>query len=152
MISQAALRRLAAVAVAAMTLTGASMAGTISAGASSVLAGGGSSFAGIEMNQWTDDVSNPPYSLQISYNPTSSGDGRTFFREGTDAYGVSDIPYQGSATGDPPPAFAFEYIPVVAGGLSFMYNLPGNPPPALKLNANTACGIFTGEITNSDDT
>ena len=38
---------------------------------------------------------------------------------------------------------------MVAGGLGFMYNLPGDPP--LKLDADTACGIFTGEITNWDD-
>ena len=101
------------------------------------------------MNQWTDDVSSLSPPLEVTYNPTSSGDGRTFFRNGTDAYGVTDIPYQGNGQGDPPPAFAFEYIPMVAGGLGFMYNLPGNP--VLKLNAATACGIFTGEITNWDD-
>jgi ABC-type phosphate transport system substrate-binding protein len=102
------------------------------------------------MNQWTDDVSSLSPPLQVSYNPTSSGDGRTFFRGGTDAYAVSDIPYQGeSAGGDTPPSFPFEYIPIVAGGLGFMYNLPGNP--VLRLNADTACGIFTGEITNWDD-
>ncbi len=117
--------------------------------AASALAGGGSSFAGVEMNQWTDDVSSLSPPLEVTYNPTSSGDGRTFFRNGTDAYGVTDIPYQGNGQGDPPPAFAFEYIPMVAGGLGFMYNLPGNP--VLKLNAATACGIFTGEITNWDD-
>ncbi len=101
------------------------------------------------MNEWTDDVSSLSPPINISYNPTSSGDGRTFFRNGTDAYGVSDINYQTEAANDPLPSFSFEYIPIVAGGLGFMYNLPGNP--VLKLDANTACGIFTGEITNWDD-
>ena len=124
--------------------------GNLAPGTSSTLAGGGSSFVGVEMVQWTDDVTTISPPLQLSYNPTSSGDGRTFFRNGTDAYGVSDIPYQGQPASDPPPGFSFDYIPIVAGGLSFMYNLPGDP--ALKLNASTACGIFTGEITNWDDT
>ena len=71
--------------------------------AASALAGGGSSFAGVEMNQWTDDVSSLSPPLEVTYNPTSSGDGRTFFRNGTDAYGVTDIPYQGNGQGDPLP-------------------------------------------------
>lgn len=117
--------------------------------AGSTLAGGGSSFAAVEMNQWTDDVQslNPP--LEISYTPSSSGNGRTDFREGTIAYADSDIPYQGSSAANPAPGFSFEYIPVVAGGLSFMYNLPGIT--TLKLDAAAACGIFTGEIKTWDD-
>ena len=113
------------------------------------LAGGGSSFAGVEMDQWTDDVSSLSPPVNISYNPTSSGDGRTWFRNETSAYAVSDIAYQGESSADPTPAFSFEYIPIVAGSLGFMYNLPGNP--VLRLSAGTACGIFTGEITRWDD-
>ena len=127
----------------------ASSAGSLTPDASSALGGGGSSFAGIEMNQWTDDVSslNPP--IEISYTPSSSGTGRQYFRSGNYPYAVSDIAFQGSVAEDLPPNFPFDYIPIVAGGLGFMYNLPNKP--AIKLTAAVACGIFTGEITNWDD-
>ena len=80
-------------------------AGTAPADAASTLAGGGSSFAGIEMDQWTDDVQSIVPPVEISYTPSSSGNGRTYFRAGTYPFAVSDIPYQGSqAAGDVPPA------------------------------------------------
>jgi phosphate transport system substrate-binding protein len=121
-------------------------AGTAPADAATTLAGGGSSFAGIEMDQWTDDVQSIVPPVEISYTPSSSGNGREYFRAGTYPFAVSDIAYQGEAAGDVAPSWPFEYIPITAGGLSFMYNLPGNP--VLKLNAAVACGIFTGEITS----
>jgi ABC-type phosphate transport system substrate-binding protein len=135
-------RRIAAVAMGLALFA----AGTAPANAATTLAGGGSSFAGIEMDQWTDDVQSIVPPVEISYTPSSSGNGRTYFRAGTYPFAVSDIPYQGEAAGDNAPSWPFEYIPIVAGGLSFMYNVPGIT--TLKLNAAVACGIFTGEITS----
>jgi phosphate transport system substrate-binding protein len=45
------------------------------------------------------------------------------------------------------------YVPVSAGGLSFMYNLPpiGGRPVQLKLTRQAACKIFTGAITQWND-
>jgi ABC-type phosphate transport system substrate-binding protein len=134
---------------AAIGLAISPLAVSVPPAAASALAGGGSSFAGIEMQQWTDDVSSLVPPISISYTPSSSGQGRSYFNSGTVPFAVSDIPYQGEQNSDPAPSFPFEYIPAVAGGLSFMYNLPGNP--VLKLTAALACGIFTGEITNWDD-
>jgi phosphate transport system substrate-binding protein len=144
----AAVGRLVVVVLVAAACTG--LAGPSAFAQSTALSGGGSSFAGIEMNQWTDDVGGLTPPIEISYVPSSSGQGRTDFRTQVYPYAVSDIPYQGEAAGnDVPPTFSFDYIPIVAGGLGFMYNLPGNP--TVKLTAATACGIFTGEITNWDD-
>ncbi len=133
-----------------LATTTTSTAGPTPTTTGSELAGGGSSFAGIEMDQWTDDVSSIVPPLEISYTPSSSSNGRTYFRGGLYPYAVSDIAYQGVAASDPAPTFPFEYVPIVAEGLGFMYNLPGEP--TLDLDAVVACGIFTGEITNWDAT
>jgi phosphate transport system substrate-binding protein len=112
-----------------------------------LLSGGGSPFAAIEMDQWTEDAQSIVPPLDVGYTASSAGIGSTYFSNGLYRYAVSDIASQGAAGGSPP-TFSFEYVPIVAEGLGFMYNLPGDP--TLYLNAATACGIFTGEITNWD--
>jgi phosphate transport system substrate-binding protein len=115
-----------------------------------VVRGEGASFPLIEIEQWRADVALPPYNITIVYNGTSSGQGRELFAQRQVDFGVSDIPYPPASK----PDFDFAYVPISAGGLAFMYNLEdvaGRRVRDLKLTAETACKIFTGQITKWSD-
>ena len=62
---------------------------------------------------------------------------------------MSDIGYVGN-TDTTPPSFPFIFIPITAGGIAFMYNIPGLHKH-LQLSSYTACGVLTGGITNWND-
>ena len=71
-------------------------------------------------------------------------------------FGATDIAYstgQSVCTTSQVP-YPFQYMPTVAGGLSFEYNLTGQNGQQvtnLVLNASTLVGIFTGAINNWND-
>jgi ABC-type phosphate transport system substrate-binding protein len=113
------------------------------------LSGTGSSFAAPAISTWVNAVRNAPYSLSLSYANSNSGTGRYEFTNETVDFAVSDIGYVGS-TDNTPPSFAFNFIPITAGGIAFMYNVPGLTKQ-LKLTSRTACALLTGGITNWDD-
>jgi ABC-type phosphate transport system substrate-binding protein len=118
------------------------------ASATASVLGSGSSFAGPEILDWQAQTSIPPYNLNINYSSTSSGGGRFDFANETTSFGVTDIEYQND---DPKsPAFPYIYIPVTAGGLAFMYNLPGLSS-TLQLSSYSACAIMTGQVTAWND-
>jgi len=109
----------------------------------------GSSFAAPAIETWNQDVSNAPYSLSLNYTSSNSGDGRYQFTNQTTDYAVSDIGYVGS-TDTTPPSFPFIFVPITAGGIAFMYNIPGLNQN-LQLSSYSACAILTGGITNWND-
>ena len=118
------------------------------------ITGAGSSFAGIEFQQWTRDVSGSPYNLKVNYQSSSSGQGRQQFRDKVVDFGVSDIRYT-KFDGSPPPDNTYIYVPITAGGLAVMYNLKahglGESDKALQLSDYSLCAIFTGGIQYWDD-
>jgi LPXTG-motif cell wall-anchored protein len=63
---------------------------------------------------------------------------------------VSDTGYVNSSVGTTPPSFPFEFIPITAAGVAFMYNIPGLTQ-TLQLSSYTACLLLTGQIKNWDD-
>ncbi len=107
--------------------------------------GSGSSFAGPEVSQWSADTAKSPYNLTVDYTSTNSGDGRFNFGNNTVDFAVSDIPYQSTAFDTKQPTFTFIYVPVTAGGLAFMYNLPGLAK-TVQLSSYSACAIMTGGV------
>jgi len=114
------------------------------------IAGNGSSFAAPAVTNWADDIGQAPYSLTVSYTPSSSGQGRYEFTNKTVDYAVSDTGYVDSSVGTTPPTFPFDFIPITAAGVAFMYNIPGLTQ-TLQLTSYTACLLLTGQITNWDD-
>jgi ABC-type phosphate transport system substrate-binding protein len=122
--------------------------------AASALIGSGSSFAGIELQEWSKDVGSPPYNLNVNYQSSSSGQGRQNFRDKVVDFAVTDIRYNKFDVSPPDPA-TFDYIPVTAGGVAFMYNLKahnlGTGGKPVQLSSLTVCGIFTGAIPFWDD-
>lgn len=115
--------------------------------------GAGSTWAENAINQWTGDVSQ--YGMEVNYAGTGSSDGRNQFKAGTVDFAASDIPYGERDDGivDPPPSRGFAYMPVVAGGTSFMYHLDigGRRVTNLRLSGETIAKIFTGDISRWDD-
>ena len=68
-------------------------------------------------------------------------------------FAASDIPYS-SQQAQSTPTIPYQYMPDVAGGLAFMYNLNGNDGQRitnLQLNAQVIEKIFLGEITTWND-
>jgi ABC-type phosphate transport system substrate-binding protein len=117
---------------------------------STQLNGAGSSFAAPAIENFTHSVGQAPYSLAVNYSSTSSGDGRLEFSNQTTNFAVSDIAYGLGSTDTVPPSFPFIYVPITAGGIAFMYNIP-NLTKTLQLSSRTACGLLTGGITNWND-
>ena len=84
--------------------------------------------------------------MSINWSPSNSGTGRYEFTNQTVDFAVSDIGYVGN-TDTTPPSFAFNFIPITAGGIAFMYDIPGLTKQ-LQLSSQTACALLTGGITN----
>ncbi|MGW1973807.1 substrate-binding domain-containing protein, partial [Streptomyces tubercidicus] len=87
------------------------------------ISGVGSTWSANAIEQWRANVE--MYGMKVNYTGTGSSDGRNQFRTGTVDFGVSEIPYgvKDSGVVDPPPSRKYAYMPIVAGGTSFMYNL-----------------------------
>ncbi|MFJ4921461.1 phosphate ABC transporter substrate-binding protein PstS [Streptomyces sp. NPDC088725] len=119
------------------------------------LSGAGSTWAFNAVDQWRKNVKQ--YGMSIQYAQNGSSDGRRQFLNGTVDFAVSDIPFQtnptdGSAPERPAPG-SYAYMPIVAGGTVFMYNLKvnGQRVTNLRLSGENVTKIFTGAITTWAD-
>ncbi|MFJ5829689.1 phosphate ABC transporter substrate-binding protein PstS [Streptomyces sp. NPDC093089] len=146
------LRRTLAVLVTALALV-APAAQPASAESYVPVSGAGSTWSQNALDQWRANVKQ--YGMTVNYNGTGSSDGRNQFRNGTVDFAVSEIPYgiNDSGVADPPPSRKFSYMPIVAGGTAFMYNLRiGNRRVTnLRLSGENVAKIFTGAITMWND-
>lgn len=118
------------------------------------VAGAGSTWSANALQQWIRNVFDN-YRWKVTYDDSGSSAGRQLFSQGTVDFGVSEIPYalSGSDSPDPRPARQFAYVPIVAGGTSFMYNLVigGQRVTNLRLSGEVLAKIFTGVITKWND-
>ncbi len=118
------------------------------------ISGSGSTWSLNALDQWRRNVAGL-YGISINFSPNGSTNGRTDFRNGQVDYAVSEIPYGLTDGGvlDEPPKRAFGYMPVVAGGTSFMYNLRIGTKRVtnLRLSGLTIAKIFTQQITKWTD-
>lgn len=130
-------------------------AGTASAAAG--INGSGSTWSAPATKQWAVDVA--ARGLAVDYNSNGSTAGRTDFANHLVDFAVSEIPFQGNyvdRTGTATNELAalertntkFKYLPIVAGGTSFMYNLNirGQRVRNLQLSPRTIALIFTNQI------
>ena len=115
--------------------------------------GAGSSWSSNALDQWRRNVQQ--YGMRVNYASTGSSDGRNQFKAGTVDFAVSEIPYGMKDNGvvEAPPSRGFAYMPIVAGGTAFMYNLVvGNTRVTnLRLSGSVITKMFTGSITYWDD-
>jgi ABC-type phosphate transport system substrate-binding protein len=122
------------------------------------IVGAGSSYAYPAINQWATNLESQ--GVTISYTPNGSAQGRAQYISNIVDFAGSDINFLTAANPDPfsgydahQISFAYSYIPDVAGGLSFMYNLQvaGKQIRNMRLSGLTLEKIFTGQITNWDN-
>ncbi len=119
------------------------------------ISGEGSSWAAGAIDAMRVNVKQ--FGITVDYSPTGSSAGRKNFLNGTVDYAASDIPFQfnpedGSAPENPAPG-SYAYIPVTAGGTSFIYNLKinGQRVTNLRLSGENITRIFTGVLKNWSD-
>ncbi|MFJ1585627.1 phosphate ABC transporter substrate-binding protein PstS [Streptomyces sp. NPDC088197] len=117
------------------------------------ISGAGSTWSQNAVDQWRASVKK--YGMTVDYTGSGSSDGRQQFTNGTVDFAVSEIPYGMTEFGvrEPPPKRGYAYMPIVAGGTAFMYNLKigGKRVTNLRLSGGTVAKIFTGRITNWSD-
>jgi phosphate ABC transporter phosphate-binding protein len=117
--------------------------------------GSGSSWAANAVTQWIADVTSS--GLQVVFTSQGSAQGRKDFANNTTDFAVSDIGFRGvdPVTGDQDTnqGRAYAYLPIVAGGTSFPYNLSfgGKRVTNLRLSGATLAKIFTNQITKWND-
>jgi phosphate transport system substrate-binding protein len=131
------------------------------AGAADQITGAGSTWSQIAVDQWRADVARQ--GLSVNYQGLGSSTGRQFYIQNQVDFGVSEIPFQpasynreGAKLYDEIEAASkrpYAYLPIVAGGTSFMYHLDvnGKRITDLHLSGATIAKIFTGGITNWND-
>ncbi len=128
---------------------------TPAAAAYAQIEGSGSTWSQVIVQQWIGDVS--ANGIRVTYTGRGSSAGRKAFAAGTTDFGITEVPYQGrGAQGgdDPPPKNrTFAYLPIVAGGTAFTYQLKigGKKVRNLRLSGQTVAKIFTNKITNWND-
>ncbi|HKT04110.1 MAG TPA: substrate-binding domain-containing protein, partial [Rugosimonospora sp.] len=149
-------RRLVAALFAVVFAAALNAAGTPAYAASHArIEGSGSSWSANAVNQWIADVDSQ--GLQVVFTSSGSAQGRKDFALRTEDYGVTDIPYLGtdSRTGetDTPQGRPFAYLPIVAGGTAFPYQIrvAGKMVTNLRLSGQTLAKIFANQITNWSD-
>jgi phosphate transport system substrate-binding protein len=108
--------------------------------------GAGSSFMSNFVEQCKADVKKG-LGINVTYQPSGSGAGRSGFISGTTDFAGSDVPFSKAETGKVKTPFV--YIPVIAGGVSVMYKIPGVTD--LQLTGPTLAKIFSGQIAKWND-
>ena len=119
------------------------------------ISGTGSTWSQNALDQWRKNVA-ANYGMTVNYSGTGSSAGRKDFIAGTVDFAISEIPFQTKpedSSAPEKPTTPFAYMPIVAGGTSFMYNLKigGKRVTNLQLAGDTVTKIFTGGITNWND-
>lgn len=113
------------------------------------IAGSGSTWSANALQAWMANVW-ANFQWKITYSESGSTVGRNDFKQGTADFGVSEIPYaiSNSNEGDNRPVRGFAYMPIVAGGTAFMYNLKigGQRVTNLRLSGENLAKIFTNQI------
>ena len=122
------------------------------------IVGAGSTYAYPALNQWATQLQSQ--GLSINYTPNGSAQGRQQYIQDNVDYAGTDIAFLTAGDADPFSGidqtqlhFAYSYIPDVAGGLSFLYNIQvnGRRITNMRLSGETLAKIFTGQITNWDN-
>lgn len=118
------------------------------------ISGAGSTWSQVAVDAWRADVRAD--GLVVNFAGTGSTDGRVQYMHHTVDFAISEIPFENPPEPGQPaeiPDRPFRYLPIVAGGTSFMYHLTvgGKQVRDLRLSGETLTKIFTGAITRWSD-
>ncbi len=126
------------------------------AGSYTPIFGSGSSWASVALTQWAENLH--ANGITIQFNPDGSAAGRDDWMNGTDDFAASDPPFRNGTdpfdlSGAEHSPYGYSYVPDTAGGTAFMYHLDvgGHLITNLRLSGETIAKIFTGVITNWDN-
>ena len=116
--------------------------------------GTGSTWSELIVQQWIADVD--ANGMKVVYTGGGSTKGRKDFAQDSTDFAISEIPYQGTdeqGQADTSNGRDFAYLPIVAGGTAFTYQLKigGELVRNLRLSGETIAKIFTNKITNWND-
>jgi len=116
--------------------------------------GSGSTWSQVIVSQWISDVD--ASGMKVTYNGGGSSQGRKDFANSVTDFAISEIPYQGTdeyGQADTSNGRAYAYLPIVAGGTAFTYQIKvaGKLVKNLRLSGDTIARIFTNKITNWND-
>jgi phosphate transport system substrate-binding protein len=117
------------------------------ANAQTLINGAGSSFDNPAFTKWFSVYASVDPSVKINYQSIGSGAGQKLLLNQTVDFGASDAPMKDADMDKAPDKIL--HLPVVAGGVAVIYNLPGDPK--LKLDGGTLANIFMGNITKWND-
>ena len=129
------------------TLCGGLLAAQLTATAQTLINGAGSTFDYPAFTKWFEAYSGVDANVRFNYQSIGSGAGQKLLLNQTVDFGASDAPMKDADMAAAPGKIL--HLPVVAGGVAIIYNLPGNPK--LKLDGGTLANIFLGNITKWND-
>lgn len=109
--------------------------------------GAGSTFDYPAFTKWFEAYASVDNNVQFNYQSIGSGGGQKQLLNQTVDFGASDAPMSDQSMSTAPGKIL--HLPIVAGGVAIIYNVPGSPK--LKLDGDTLAGIYMGEITNWND-
>ncbi|MFC7494558.1 MULTISPECIES: phosphate ABC transporter substrate-binding protein PstS [unclassified Nocardioides] len=132
----------------------ASLPGTASATTYAQIEGTGSTWSELIVQQWIADVDSN--GMKVVYTGGGSTKGRKDFSQASTDFAISEIPYQGTderGQADTSNGRPYAYLPIVAGGTAFTYQLKIGDELVrnLRLSGETIAKIFTLQITNWND-
>jgi phosphate transport system substrate-binding protein len=112
------------------------------------LRGAGATFPAPLYKKWLQEYHKRQPTVEVSYDPTGSGDGVKQFMAGMVGFGASDAAMTAAGIAGVPRRV--RSVPVVAGCLVLAYNLEGLGGPP-KPTREVYVGIFLGKIKAWDD-
>jgi phosphate transport system substrate-binding protein len=128
-------------------ISGSLLTAQFNASAQTLINGAGSTFDYPAFTKWFEVYSKVNADVRFNYQSIGSGAGQKLLLNQTVDFGASDAPMKDSDMATAPGKIL--HLPVVAGGVAIIYNLPGNPK--LKLDGDTLANIYLGNITKWND-
>src|SRR5580698_6172986 len=119
----------------------------ISAQAQTLINGAGSTFDYPAFTKWFEQYGQSHTDVRFNYASIGSGGGQKQLLNQTVDFGASDAPMKDEQLAQAPGKIL--HLPIVAGGVAIMYNLPGDLK--LKLDGDTLASIYLGNITMWND-
>ena len=111
------------------------------------ITGAGSTFDYPAFTKWFQAYRQVKPDVRFNYQSIGSGGGIKNLMNQTVDFGASDAPMKDDALASAPGKIL--HLPIVAGGVAIIYNLPDSPK--LKLDGETLSGIYLGNITKWSD-
>jgi phosphate transport system substrate-binding protein len=115
--------------------------------AQTLINGAGSTFDYPAFTKWFEAYSAVNSNVQFNYQSIGSGAGQKLLLNQTVDFGATDAPMKDKALAGASDKIL--HLPILAGGVAIIYNLPGNPK--LRLDGDTLANIYLGRITTWKD-